>query len=181
MSNLTKDQKDILAKIEKEFTKMNDSKAKPFGLISKEFFDKERADIDNEIRNLKIEEDAQKQMIQDMMKRDIKFLNKDLSPMGLIATKYICNSERIIRIDVKGNELTNYPDLTFDYRLNFESVYFADKRSTYRYLGFIGIDFYTHSSCSKTFKDLKDLCANEQFIAKIRNYYEDARNKGLVD
>jgi hypothetical protein len=181
MSNLTKEQKDILAKIEKEFTKMNQSKSKSFGLISKEFFDKERTDIDNQIREIKIEENAQKQMIQDMMYRDVKLLNKDLSPMGLIATKYICNCENIIRIDVKGEELTPYPRLTFDYRLNFESVYFADKRSTYRYLGFIGIDFYTHSSCSKTFKDLKDLCSNEQFIAKIRSKYEDARNKGLVD
>jgi hypothetical protein len=165
-TNLTPAQKEILQRIENEFLTLNNSEKKA-SLISKDFFDNERKEVDNAIKEIEVNNIFFKELVSNKIKEDIIKLNNDLDNMGLIATKY----NDSIRIDIKGKENTNFPDFRFNYETKTAYEHFKDGRSIHKTLEYKGLEFYTNPNKKELFSSVEILCENTSFIDKVRELY----------
>ena len=174
-NNFTENQNNILEQIKKEFTKINDSKKSSSTLLSKNFFDSKILQRNNNIKEIEINNENVIKSIIQLIYIDIEKLNNCISEMGLIATKY--NDNLTVRIDIKGEENRNFPNVNFSYEREevYESI--DEKDSKIKYIGFKGISFYTNPCNATIFKNIEDLCENEYFIRAIQSKYESAKTK----
>ena len=170
MNNLTKTQKEILTRLEKEFTSLNAEKSTNMcTLISKEFFDIERVEVDKRIEEIKINNAVVNGNILKMINEDIAKLNKDIEPMGLVANRNKDNYS--IRIDIKGEESLSFPNINFSYWRTSKLHYFKNGAQAREFLGFKHIGFYANPNKESYFRNIEELCQNEVFIRKIREEY----------
>jgi hypothetical protein len=171
--NLTPTQIQILANLENEFINLNNAEQKPFKLLSKEAFDIEAFDIDKAIKEIEINNRFVNDNLKKLISDDLIKLNECLNKMGIVATEY--SNPRLIRVDIKGEENRNFPDITFEYKILGEVVYFSDGRHYTKNKGVSGISFYINSNQNKLFSNLDELCENESFINKIKWKYNSTK------
>ena len=169
---MTQSQQNIIDSIKLEFEKINNTKSYGGNLID---IDGILGDIDkdkNTLKEVKINNDYQRELIRQRIKIDIDILNEDLNKIGLIATK---GNYDYLNINVNGRS-SGGVDISYDMSSSYKQLtngngYIIDT-------GFSCLSSYIENpNRKKEYKDLQEVASLDKFKLKIRNLYESSLKK----
>ena len=175
---MTQSQQQIIDSIKLEFEKINSKKSYGGNLID---IDGILGDIDkdkNTLKEMEINNNYQRELIRQLIERDVDILNEDLKKIGLIAIRYHYS----INVNVNGSRKGPLGDPIGGIRISY------DMSSSYKELtNGNGYTFYNGFGCLSSYvanpnrkieyKDLQQLASKTEFKSAIRRLYESSLKK----
>lgn len=164
---LTDNQNKLIEDIRKEFSRMNTpTKVVGGGLINRAAIDDKINASIKRMAELKCITDATHKAVRELMDMDIKRLNYDLIPMGMIAQRNK-NNEYYVRIDAIDKKDEERYDMFFQYQMSSAYENLPDRSGYTYYTGFHSI-LYSETM----FRSIDELCKNDWFVKRIEEKYK---------
>jgi hypothetical protein len=164
---MTQSQKQIIDSIKLEFEKINNTKSYGGNLIDIDGILGDIAKDDALKEEIRINNEYQDRVLDEMILNDVYLLNKDLNKIGLYAFK---GKYHDLSIGIIGWDYS-YLNISYDMALTYKTL---KSETTMPFKeGFNYISSYTKSDGYKTkYENIKDITSSSEFKSKIRYIYE---------
>lgn len=163
---LTEKQIKIIDDLKTEFTKINTPiQTTSGGLINKSLMDKKFNDTIKRKAEISAINKSTEKAIIDLIDKDIDRLNKDLIPMGMVATRKESDGQKIFfgTPNMRSFYVEYYSDS------NYEQL--PDGSGMTIKKGFMYIKHWKQFDSSANFKSIDELCNYPDFIKRIEGIY----------
>lgn len=165
---ITKEQKELLTRIEEQFEKINNEPVSD-GLIPVSEILAEVQAKNDWLKQAEITNREFRLLLKEVVKNDIQKLNKELNKLGLVATKST-DSNYKIRIE------PIIPLAKPAYQIRIE--YYIQYESHPKYYTDIAISTYlTTTACNGRFQSIEEMFKNARVKESLKNVYETTLNK----
>lgn len=169
---MTNSQQQIIDSIKLEFEKINNTKSYGGNLIDLDGILGNIAKDKNTTEEVRINNEYQDKVLNEMILNDVDLLNKDLNKIGLYAFK---GKYHDLIISIKGYD---YSYLTISYNMAMTYKTLKSEATIPFKEGFNCISSYTKSDGYKTkYENIKDITSSPEFKSKIRCIYETSLKK----
>lgn len=163
---LTEKQIKIIDDLKTEFTKINTPiQTTSGGLINKSLMDKKFNDTIKRKAEISAINRSTEKAISDLIDKDIDRLNKDLIPMGMVATRKENEPQKIFF------GTPNMPSFYIQYYSDSKYEQLPDGSGMNVKKGFVYIKHWEQYNSSANFKSIDELCDSPDFIKRIEGIY----------
>ena len=169
---MTNSQQQIIDSIKLEFEKINAKKSYSGNLIDIDGILGDIAKDKNTTEEVRINNEYQDKVLDEMILNDVDLLNEDLNEIGIYAYKGTYHS---INIDIIGYKI---PNINISYDMAYTHKTLTSGHTIRFNNGFNCISCYIKSSSYKTkYENIKDIASSPEFKSLIRNLYETSLKK----